>query len=170
MGVTSESAAHRVAVEWDTPDGPGVRSRLSVLVGGRLFPGWHHLARFQVEEGERRYRVELQSRDGEWDVAVVAHRSDDVMAGSVFATVDDASAFFRCAPVGYAATPAAGVFDGVTLTADRWAIAPLQLEQVQSSWFDRFPKGSAVPDSAFLMADLATTWKPEPALVARRPD
>lgn len=175
LGVTSESAAHRVAVEWDTPEGPvaGVyisrrdtSSRLSVLVGGRLFPGWHRPARFRVDERAGAYRVEMRSRDGQVEVAVAARRADEVMAGSVFATLEEASAFFRGAPVGYAATPAAGVFDGVTLATDGWAIAPLRLDEVRSSFFDALPEGSAVPDSAFLMADLGTTWTAQPRLVA----
>lgn len=94
------------------------------------------------------------------------------MAGSVFTTVDDASAFFRCAPVGYAATPQVGVFDGVALAAEDWRIAPLHLDEVRSSFFDdlaRFPQGTAVPDSAFLMTDLSTTWRPQPRLVVRAP-
>jgi len=42
---------------------------------------------------------------------------------------------------------------------------------VRSSFFDspdRFPAGTAVPDSAFLMGGLETCWRPLPALVAPR--
>ncbi len=178
LGVTSENAAHRVAVHWDTPDGPvtGVyiprrdtSSRLTVILGGRAFPGWHHRARFDVEESDRGLRVEMRSRDGDVEVAVAARRTVDVMEGSLFGTVEEASAFFRCAPVGYAATPRAGVFDGVELTAERWSIAPLRLDEARSSFFDdpvRFPPGTAILDSAFLMADLATAWRAQPKLIA----
>jgi hypothetical protein len=178
LGITSENAAHRVAVEWDGPGGPVIgvyiprrdtSSRLAVALGGRVFPGWQHRARFQVEETDESYRVDLRSRDGAVEVAVHARRSMDVMAGSVFTCVDEASNFFRAAPVGYAATPAEGVFDGVCLSAADWAIAPLRLDDVRSSFFDdtgRFPRGSAVPDSAFLMADLPTVWRPQPRLAA----
>ncbi len=178
IGVTSENAAHRVAVEWDTDGGPvtGVyiprrdsSSRLTVLLGGRAFPGWHHRAHFNVEEGAGVYRVEMASRDGEAQIGVVAHRADEMMAGSVFRSVEEASDFFRCAPVGYAATPRNGVFDGVALATDDWAITTVHLDEVRSSFFDardRFPPGSAVPDSGFLMADLDTTWRPQPKLLA----
>lgn len=71
-------------------------------------------------------------------------------------------AFLRCAPLGYAATPTAGVFDGVALTTHGWAITPLQLDEVGSSVLDLL----GVPDSAFLMAGLGTTWRAQPALVA----
>ncbi len=176
LGVTRENAAHRLAVEWDTADGPvtGVyiprrdtSSRLASLLGGRAFPGWQHPARFAVEEGEGRYRIEMVGHDGDAHVAVVARRGQDVMAGSVFGSVEEASAFFRGAPCGYAATPRDGVFDGVVLSTDEWAIAPLHLDEVRSSFFDdpgRFPPGAALPDSAFLMAGLDTTWRAQPQL------
>ena len=174
-GVTTENGAHRSAAEWDTADGPvaGVyiprrdtASRLTVLLGGRTFPGWHHRARFRVEECGDAYRVEVASTDGQVEVIVAAHRAQDVTGGSGFTTVDAASAFFRCAPLGYAATPAPGVFDGVALATDGWALSPLELDELRSSYFDALPAGSAVPDSAFLMANLDTTWRPQPALVA----
>lgn len=177
LGITSENAAHRVAVEWDTADGPvaGVyihrrdtSSRLVDLAGGRAFPGWHHRARFRVAEQAGAHRVEVRSQDGLVDLAVEAHVDGEVMPGSVFATVKEASSFFRCAPVGYAATPAAGVFDGVELTAEGWSITPLRLDEVRSSLFDRRPfgPGVAAPDSAFLMAGMETTWRAQPALTA----
>ena len=126
-------------------------------------PGWHQRARFTVSEHADRYRIHYCGAGAE--VTVAAHRAEQVMAGSVFGTVDEASAFFQGAPVGYAATPAAGVFDGVELTTDRWQMAPLQLDEVSSSLFH----GPAfVPDSAFLMAGIATTWCPQPDLVAAR--
>jgi hypothetical protein len=168
LGITSENAAHRIAVEWDTADGPvtGVyiprrdtSSRLTTLLGGRAFPGWHHRSTFRVHEAAGSSRVELSGAGVE--VAVAAHRADGVMVGSVFESVDEASAFFRCAPLGYAATPAPGVFDGVALTTDEWAIDPLHLDEVRSTMFDGFE-----PDSAFLMTGIETTWRPLSALVA----
>jgi hypothetical protein len=169
LGVTSENAAHRIAVEWDTDDGPAAgvfisrrhtSSRLTTLVGGRAFPGWHRRAPFHVVEHDGAYRVAFSA--GDTDVAVVAHQAQDLMAGSVFASVDEASAFFRCAPIGYAATPAAGVFDGVRLTTHGWRMTPLHLDEVRSSVLDEL----GTPDSAFLMAGLDTTWQAQPELAA----
>ena len=171
LGITTENAAHRIAVEWDTPGGPvtGVyiprrdtSSRVATLLGGRAFPGWQHRADFQVEEGAGSYRIEVSSRDGQVGITVAAHEADGLAAGSVFASIDDASAFFRCAPLGYAATPAAGVCDGVALATHDWAIAPLHLDELRSSMFDAV----GVPDSAFLMAGVGTTWRPQPQLLA----
>lgn len=175
-GLTSENAAHRVAVCWDGPDGPvtGVyifrrdtSARLAALVGGRLFPGWHHLARFRAEEHEGRFRVQADSRDGVIHLLVAGHLAADLPPGSIFADVASASRFFRCAPVGYAATPTEGRFDGVELETAGWGLRPLHLDEVSSSFFDdpaRFPPGTAVVDSAFHMGGLATTWRPQPDL------
>lgn len=51
------------------------------------------------------------------------------------------------------------------IASKEWADRPKD----RSSFFDdgvRFPAATAMPDSAFLMANLATTWRAEPALVA----
>src|SRR5689334_14338267 len=64
MGMGSENAAHRIAVEWDEQgvarEGVFIprrdtNSRLNAMVGGRLFPGEHHLARFDVQESSNSY-------------------------------------------------------------------------------------------------------------------
>ncbi len=178
LGLTTENAAHRIAVCWDTTDGPvtGVyvprrdtSSRAATLAGGRLFPGWQHLARFKVEEGAGRFRVHVESRDRAVEIRVAAHVADTVMAGSVFPNLDAASRFFQWAPLGYAATPSPGVFDGVELAADGWEMRPLQIDESSSSFFGnprRFPPGTATIDSAFLMGGLDTTWHALPKMLA----
>jgi hypothetical protein len=176
IGLTSENAAHRAAVEWDTPDGPvtGVfvarrdtSSRLTPLVGGRLFPGFQHRASFRVAERDGAYDVEVTSRDGQVHIAVAAHLTGSIMRGSIFATLEEASAFFRCAPVGYAPTPAAGVFDGLELRTEGWGIQPMQVDAIASSFFeDAARSGDVELDSAFLMGDLDTAWHPLSRLVA----
>jgi hypothetical protein len=181
LGLTSENAAHRVAVEWDAADGPvtGVyiprrdtSSRLAAVAGGRLFPGWQHLARFAVDEEDGHYRVGVRSRDGSVRILVAVHRAARVMHGSVFTDLGAASRFFRCAPLGYAATPNPGVFDGVQLGTDAWGLEPLQVDEVVSTFFDdpaRFPPGTTKLDRAFLMGGLDTTWHAQPKMVARQP-
>jgi hypothetical protein len=178
VGLSAENAAHRIAVEWDIPDGTtlGVyiprrdtSSRTIALLGGRVFPGWHHLADFNVHEREGYYRIAMNSRDGEVSVAVAARLADVPMSGSVLGTLDEASSFFRCAPMGYSATPSAHTFDGVELGTCGWGIQPLAVEEAASSFFDdpsRFPPGTALVDSAFVMERLDTTWTPRPRLVA----
>jgi uncharacterized protein YqjF (DUF2071 family) len=176
-GLTSENAAHRMAVRWDSRDGPvtGVyvprrdtSSRLAALAGGRLFPGWQHPARFRVQERDG-YRIEVASRDGAVRIRVAARAADDLPPSSIFADLGSASSFFRCAPVGYAATRDVGRFDGIELETEGWSLRPLHLDEVSSSFFDDpgcFPPGAAVPDSAFLMSGLQTIWHPRAELRA----
>jgi hypothetical protein len=144
-------------------------SRLTTLVGGRLFPGWHHRAKFAVAERAGQYRVEMTSCDGPTRLLVAAHVADRVQPGSVFDNVDSAARFFCRAPVGYSAQPDGAAFDGVRLDCDGWNLRPLAVDQVASSFFDeasRFPPGSIAVDSAFLMRDIDTTWSALPPLPA----
>ena len=61
IGLNSENAAHRVAVTWDEEgvarEGVFISrrdtgSKISHLLGGRIFPGEHHPASFSVTESE----------------------------------------------------------------------------------------------------------------------
>lgn len=127
-GIGSENAAHRFAVEWDR-DGQrqeGVfiprrytSSRLNTIVGGRLFPGEHHHARFEVSETADRLRVEFQSDDGQARVSVAARRADGLPPDSVFASVDDASSFFEGGALGYSATQDPARYDGLETTVQK---------------------------------------------------
>jgi len=167
MGISSENAAHRIAVEWDGPDGPksGVyiprrdtNSRFNALMGGRLFPGEHHHARFDVQESDERFHVAVSSDDRAMRLAVDARAANSLPATSVFASLGDASAFFETGAVGYSATSQPDRFDGLELRCRTWKIDPLQVEQVESSYFEdpnRFPFGSVAFDCALLMRNIA---------------
>lgn len=178
LGVGSENAAHRVAVEW-TEDGrtrEGVyiprrdtSSRMNALAGGRLFPGEYHRARFEVEEGAGALRVSLASDDGETRVEVRARRADALPATSVFGSLEAASAFFERGAVGYSATREAGRFDGMELRTRVWEVEPLAVESVASSFFDdpdRFPPGSITLDCALLMRQVPHEWHGREPLAA----
>src|SRR5688572_15111443 len=123
-GVSSENAAHRFAVEWER-DGrrhEGVfiprrdtNSHFNTLVGGRLFPGEHHHARFDVTESSDRLHVSFASDDGQTQVSVSARLADALPGGSVFGSMDDASRFFEGGALGYSATRDPGRYDGLEL-------------------------------------------------------
>lgn len=178
LGLTTENAAHRVAVEWDEPDGvrQGVyiprrdsSSRLTALAGGRLFPGDHHLARFTADESRSRWTVSFASHDGTAAVSTTAHLARGWPAGSVFPSMTEASAFFEQAPLGYSATRQGGRCDGVELRCGRWQVLPLEVEEVRSTFFDnrsRFPVGTVAFDSALIMLDVPAEWAAWPPLMA----
>ncbi len=102
-GIHSENAAHRFAVEWDQNGqrGEGVfiprrdsNSRINALLGGRLVPGIHHLADFDVLEKEDRLNIGFRSHDGDVHARVTARVATRLPAESIFASVNEASGFF----------------------------------------------------------------------------
>jgi len=171
LGLTTENAAHRVAVEWDERDGVShgvyiprrdTDSRLTVILGGRVFPGAHHRAAFRVREASGRYEVAFASRDGTASVAVEGMRVPDLPPDSVFDSLAEASEFFECAPLGYSATRQEGGFEALELACARWCVEALKLEHAHSSFFeDRalFPAGSVHFDSALLMSNIPARWR-----------
>ncbi|MHB8220892.1 MAG: DUF2071 domain-containing protein [Acidimicrobiales bacterium] len=182
VGLMTENAAHRVAVEWDGPDGPlrGVyiprrdtSSRLTVVLGGRLFPGEHHRARFEVRESARRFEVAFQSLDATASVSVDAKLTSDLDVGSVFRTLEVASTFFEGSPIGYSATNRAGCFEGLELHSSEWHVDPVGVDHVESSFFSdaaTFPAGSTEFDSALIMRDIPVVWQAREKLESRWPD
>lgn len=171
LGIASENAAHRIAVEWTDADGllrEGVyiprrdtNSRLNAWAGGRLFPGVHHHARFTVRETLERFEVALRSDDGLTHVAVRAHLAAQLPATSVFRSLQEASEFFRAGSLGYSATAAESSFHGLELRCHTWHVDPLEVEEVRSSFFEdvqRFPPGSTTFDCALLMRGIAHEW------------
>ena len=180
MGISSENAAHRTAVEWDvdgqTREGVFVRrrdtdSRLNALAGGRVFPGVHHHGRFDVAENAEQLRVAYDSDDGAVSMAVGARVTDRLPVASVFASLDEASAFFQAGSLGYSATREDGCFQGLELHCTVWRMTPLAILSVRSSFFAEraiFPPGSVEVDSAFLMRHVEHEWHARADLVAPR--
>jgi hypothetical protein len=166
----SENAAHRIAVEWDedgqTREGVYIArrdssSRLNTLLGGRLFPGVMHHARFDVHETDERLQIGVQSDDGEVRVSVDARLSPELPASSVFGSLEDASAFFEAGSLGLSPTRTPGQFDGMELRSSGWKVEPLDVQRVESSFFTRtdlFPAGSATFDNALLMRRIEHEW------------
>jgi hypothetical protein len=175
VGLRSENAAHRIAVEWDDPhseDGAATGvyiprrdtgSVSNALIGGRLFPGEHHRAKFAVEETDDIVRVAFTSTDGTVSVDVVTEPADDIGDSRLFHDVDEASAFFQQGSVGYSATAGGHRLDGLELRTNAWRVAPVRVTDARSSFFDaadRFPPGAATLDCALLMRDVPVTWHP----------
>jgi hypothetical protein len=170
IGISSENAAHRIAVEWDqngtTKQGVFVprrdtSSRFNTLVGGRLFPGEHSHASFRVTEHEDSFRVELTSDDKKTHLLVEGSVSAELPAKSVFKSLQDASQFFEQGSLGYSVTRKRGQYDGLELRSFNWHVRPLEVATVESSFFDNrelFPSGSLNFDCALLMQGIDHEW------------
>jgi hypothetical protein len=170
LGVSSENAAHRSAVEWDdndqTREGVYIQRRdtnsmINALAGGRIFPGIHQHARFTVEETSDRYSVAFQSNDGSRRMSVSGRLTDHLPPSSVFPSLAEASAFFEAGSLGYSATSDPSRHQGLELRCHNWKVEPLDIEEAQSSFFEDeslFPKGSITLDCALLMRSIQHEW------------
>lgn len=177
LGLSSENAAHRIAVLWEDGEGrtqEGVfiprrdtSSVLNQLAGGRLFPGEHHAARFRVEAEAGRIDFEMKSRDGEVIIKLRGRVAADLPKTSRFASLAEASHFFEPGSLGYSVTEDKERLDGLILKTKTWRVEALEVEDVHSSYFadeKRFPKGSVNFDCALLMRDIEHEWHSAPDL------
>ncbi|SIQ92240.1 Uncharacterized conserved protein (COG2071) [Haladaptatus litoreus] len=175
LGTTSENAAHRIAVEWND-DGEretGVfvprrdtNSRFNTLLGGTLFAGDYHEARFDVDETagqnehDGRYEVRMVSDDKSVRVGVAGEPTDSLPTDSVFDSVAESSAFFEQGSLGYSPSAAAeGEYEGIELHAFNWEVTPLAVDSVTSSYFEAFPDDAVTFDHALLMEDIDHEWR-----------
>jgi len=171
LGMSSENAAHRVAVRWVAPGGEerqGVYiprrdsgSLVNHLAGGRLFPGEHHRAAFSVVDREGAIDLSMRSLDGEVSVQLQGRQCTDLPSTSSFTCLQAASDFFERGAVGYSVKAQRDRLDGLRLVTKEWRGEPLAVEAVQSSFFsDRalFPKGSVEFDCALVMRNIEHEW------------
>ncbi|MCD1118600.1 DUF2071 domain-containing protein [Chryseobacterium turcicum] len=168
LGVNSENGAHRIAVEWDengeTKEGVFIPRRdtslkLNAIVGGKIFPGKHYLAKFNVLEQNNHFHLDFTSSDNT-TIEIDAKLSDKLNENSIFQTLDNVSEFFEKGSIGY--SPNGKDFDGLQLETYKWEVKPLEVENVKSSFFedkDIFPEGSIKFDNAILMENIEHEWK-----------
>lgn len=173
LGLRSESAAHRVALERDTAD--CVESsvyvlrrvtnlRLAVVAGGRLFPGVHSYGTFDVRETTDQLDIAFTTSDGRHDASVSAQLTD-ALESQLYASMGDISTFFGRASVGWSPSRTTEALEGVELASEGWSVMPAVLQDAHSAYFEdpeRFPPGSTELDSAVLMRDLPVSWRAEP--------
>lgn len=170
-GISSENAAHRIAVVWgetsgETREGVFIPRRhtgswLNHFAGGRVFPGEHHLSEFDVTDDGSRVTMDIRSRDGGMALQLRAHESDALPASSCFESLAESSAFFEGGGVGYSVTRDGCRLDGVRLQTESWRVHPLAVERVESTFFadeSVFPAGSVCFDHALIMRDTRHQW------------
>lgn len=180
-GMFSENAAHRIAVEWRDPSGDerqGVfiprrdtGSWINHVTGGRVFPGEHHLADFEVTDDGANVSMAVRVHDGTMALELKAHETDAFPSSSCFQSLEDSSSFFEGGSVGYSVTREPRRLDGIKLQVEGWRVRPLAVDHVRSSFFEDeaiFPKGSAVFDHALIMRDIEHEWHSEADLFTER--
>jgi hypothetical protein len=169
LGLSSENAAHRIAVLWDDDNGSheGVYiprrdtgSLMNHLVGGRLFPGEHHRATFRVEDTGDRIALEMMSADGHPGSCWLGDSgaTDDIYLSDRQRSVGVLRAWLGRLP----ATASGRRLDGVVLKTHSWSVSPLAIERVSSTYFADetvFPAGTVTFDCALIMRNIAHEWQ-----------
>ncbi len=176
LGLGSENAAHRIAVEWDQDDGirEGVfiprrdtNSTLNELLGGTVFPGIFDKGSFVAEETVDEISVTIRRQDGSEEAHFKGWLGQALPETSLFDTVEQAASFFSLGATGYSATRQEGHYHGMELRSLDWSIDPMEVEDAHTSFFSdrsRFPEGSVELDCALLMRGVEHEWHSRPDL------
>ena len=171
IGISSENAAHRIAVLWDDDCGQreGVfiprrdtGSFLNHFTGGRIFPGEHELADFRVSATKSAIDFTMESRDGTVRVRFAGTVEGALPQDSKFTSLDAASEFFASGCDGYSVCRESEKLDGLQLSTKNWRVEALHATDVHSSYFMNhsvFPAGSVRYDHALLMRDVQHEWR-----------
>lgn len=167
IGISSENGAHRIAVEWtengEVKEGVYIPRRdtssfLNTLAGGRIFPGRHFHAKFDVKEENGHYHIAFKSSDGT-TISIEGDKTEILNTNSIFQNLENASGFFEGGAVGY--SPNGDKYEGLKLKTFNWKMEALNVTSVHSSFFENeelFPKGSVQFDNALLMTQLKHEW------------
>lgn len=170
LGITTESYAHRIAVRYPATDGwrDGVYiwrrdtdSFFTRLLGGRLFPGVHGDAEFQVDEGEGALAMNVFSREGGADVSFRALTEARWQWSLLFPRFTDVCSFFERGSRGFSCRLDGQGVEGMEMRTTQWKVSPLAVQDVRSAFFEdrqRFPRGSCGFDSAAIMRGIPHTW------------
>lgn len=176
-GLSSENAAHRVAVLWENDNSElqeGVfiprrdtNSLMNHLAGGRIFPGEHHRASFRTQQSESEISLEMKSDDESVAVRIAGTITDRLPQSSIFPSLSEASTFFATGSLGYSVTTDPKRLDGLQLETKQWHVEALDVKEVSSSYFSNetlFPRGSVEFDHALIMRNIEHEWHSAPDL------
>jgi hypothetical protein len=176
LGLGSENAAHRIAVQWQQ-DGElreGVfiprrdtNSWFNKTLGGRVFPGIFQRSRFETRESDSSVSLRIVRADGGTEIAFTGHLTRQLPPASVFPSLEAAAGFFSLGATGYSATSEEGHYHGMELHSLNWTVSPLAIDEARSCFFDdkrRFPPGSVQLDCALLMRGIEHEWHTRPDL------
>lgn len=174
LGMGSENAAHRFAVEWEQ-DGvakEGVfiprrdtNSWFNKHLGGRVFPGIFQKSHFASQETASSISLRVVRADGETEISFSGHVTEFLPSTSAFASLAEATGFFSLGATGYSATNTENHYHGMDLESENWSVTALEIEAAHSRFFDntsRFPPGTAELDCALLMRDIKHQWRSQP--------
>jgi hypothetical protein len=170
-GITSENAAHRIAVEWEensiSKEGVYIfrrdtNSLLNHLGGGKIFPGEHKRSKFIISEIDKEIDFKMISNDGEAEVKFKGWETDNLPSSSVFNTMEEISRFFRGGSDGYSPTKKGNCLQGMCLVTHTWNMIPLHIETLDTTYFNnilQIPQHTVNVDSVVIMRDISHQWR-----------
>jgi hypothetical protein len=170
VGLASENMAHRIAIRYPTPSGPSdgvfiwrrdTDQALVSLLGGRLFPGVHGRATFEVMESAASLAMDMRTERGEADVTLRVRATAEWRPTPLFPTFDAVAGFFRRGDCGFSCSLNQDRLEGMRLKTLVWKMEPLAVDDVRAAFYAdtmRFPAGSAVLDCAVLMRGIPHEW------------
>lgn len=176
LGLSSENAAHRIAVQWEQDNElrEGVfiprrdtNSWFNKTFGGRIFPGIFQRSKFETRETDSSLGIRIVHGDGSTQISFAGRVAPELPSTSVFPSVDAAAGFFSLGATGYSATRQDGHYHGMELHSLSWTVSPLAIDEAKSCFFDdreRFPPGSVELDCALLMRGIEHEWRSRPDL------
>jgi hypothetical protein len=157
LGLSSENAAHRIAVVGaEGREGVFIPRRdtsslVNAALGGLVFPVEQHRAHFEVEDDGRRVSLEM---DGEAGLRVCGVEAETLPSSSIFNSLEESSSFFREGSVGLAPNGT-----GVELVTEGWEVSAFEVTELRSAFFDALPEGAAQFDHALVMRNLRHEWR-----------
>jgi hypothetical protein len=171
LGIFSENAAHRIAVQWNDENGKlcdGVyifrrdsNSLLNYLLGGRLFPGEHHKAKFIVKDKNQQIDFRMISSNPNVNIQFEARYSDQLPKSSIFKSIEEISGFFKSGSVGYSPLIGKNCFQGMCLIPHEWNMTPLECNNLELSYFREtlgISDNEIKLDSMVIMRDIPHEW------------
>lgn len=168
VGLASELAWHRVAVEWDeggrTLHGhyllrSETDSRLAPIPGARLVPSPDDCTRIEVRANEEELVGRVESGDGSTDIELVASVAPWA-EGTLFKSANAAREAIASGHVVWDGE-AEGTLEGVELRSTGGSSQGLQVRRLRSQWFEdpeRFPPGTTTLDCAIVVRDADHEW------------
>lgn len=180
LGMDSENAAHRIAVEWEQngeiKEGVFIPRRdtnswFNKTLGGKVFPGIFNRSIFDSEDSSTASSVCITRADGSVEASFSGAVTDHLPPTSIFPTLAEAAGFFSLGATGYSSTHEAGQFHGMELKCLDWTISPLKVDRYYSAYFGdekRFPKDTLELDCALIMRDIPHEWHTRPNIKAEQ--
>jgi len=176
MGISSENAAHRISTVWSDEHGThtGVyvtrrdtNSAFVKLTGGRVFPGVHERATFDVDESPETVSIEI--RDAEGALVSLEGTISDGFTSGVFASHAEASRYFQDDRIGYSPARKDGQVEGLQLNCHTWKTSTLSISE---SFVREFSNWSSEIefDHALIMHGIVHDWSEVPRMCCPEPE